>query len=153
MPDLERVARSLYTLLKPGGVMVVHEPNAEWFYEQSKLLRGVMRIIYAPLRIKNRHRVSALRAPWEQVPHSPHHEDIAVNELLTILKQAGFEVEKLVFKNTFMRVFEGMLFRESVFDRKLYKVLRWFDQHLWDRLAGKRAGCALIRLRKPRCTS
>ena len=153
MPDLERVARSLYALLKPGGVLLVHEPNEDWFYEKSKVLRGVMRLIYAPLRIKNSRRVQALREPWEKVPPSPYHEDVDISELLNILKQSGFEVEKLAFKNTIMRVFEGMLFRESAFDRRLCKTIRWLDQNFCDRFVGKRAGGALIRLRKPVLTT
>jgi len=148
MPDLDRVAQSLYMLLKPGGVMIVHEPNEEWFYEHSTLLRGVMRTLYAPLRIKNNRRVHDLRQPWKQVPPSPHHEDVAIDYLLDVLQKSGFVVETLQFKNTLMRVFEGMLFRDSSFDRWLYRTVRWLDENIFDRFAGKSAGATLLRLRK-----
>ncbi len=149
MPNLDRVANSLAALLRPGGTLIVHEPNEDWFYEHSTFLRGLMRLLYAPLRIKNSRRVRALRAPWASVPPSPHHDDVAVDELVASLQKAGFVLEQACFKNTLVRVLEGMLFRESAFDRALYRLVRWADKTMFDPLAGKRAGAALLRLRKP----
>lgn len=149
MPNLDRVAASLVKLLQPGGTLIVHEPNKDWFYEQSPFLRGIMRCFYAPLRIKNTLRVRALRAPWASIPPSPHHEDVASDELIRVLQNAGLVLEDARFKNTLMRVLEGMLFRDSAIDCRLYRIVRWFDSTIFDAMAGQRAGAALLRFRKP----
>ena len=149
MPDIEVVAEKLFFLLKPGGKLIVHEPNEDWFYEQSRLSRTVMRLCYSPLRIKNHSRIKALREPWKRVPPSPHHEDIHVEELITKLQQAGFKLVKTEYKNALMRVVEGMLFRNSSFDRKLYSFIRSIDRLLVDKLARNRGGAALLYLERP----
>jgi len=149
MPDIEIVAEKLFSLLKPGGKLIVHEPNEDWFYEQSKMWRALMKLFYAPLRIKNHSRVKALREPWEAVPPSPHHEDVHVDDLVATLQQAGFKLVNSAYKNTLMRVLEGMLFRDSGFDRQLYGLIRSIDRLLLDRLAGNRGGAALLYLQRP----
>lgn len=53
MPDIKMVAEKLFFLLKPGGRLIAHEPNEDWFYEQSRLWRTIMKLFYTPLRIKN----------------------------------------------------------------------------------------------------
>ena len=148
MPDIEIVAEKLFSLLKPGGKLIVHEPNEDWFYEQSRIWRAIMKLFYAPLRIKNHSRVKALREPWEVVPPSPHHEDIHVDDLIETLQKAGFRLVNKAYKNTIMRVLEGMLFRDSGFDRSLYGLIRSIDRLLVDRLAGIRGGAALLYLQK-----
>ena len=149
MPDKDVVSEKLFSLLKPGGKLIVHEPNEDWFYEQSKFWRAIMKLFYAPLRIKNHSRVKALREPWEAVPPSPHHEDIHVDGLVATPQRAGFELINTTYKNTLMRVMEGMLFRDSGFDRQLYRLVRFIDRFLADRVAGIRGGAALLVLEKP----
>jgi len=111
-------------------------------------LRGLTLVFYAPLRLKNARRIKALRAPWTSVPPSPHHEDAAVDVLIALLERTGFVLEQAYFKNTLMRVLEGMLFRDSALDRSLYRLVRWLDDKVFDPLADKRAGAALLRFRK-----
>lgn len=65
------------------------------------------------------------------------------------LEKARLVLEQARFKNTFMRVLEGMLFRESAFDCVLYRLVRWVDNTILDPLSGKRAGAALLLFRKP----
>ena len=149
MPDIDIVAEKLLLLLKPGGKLIVHEPNEDWFYERSKLWRVVMKFFYSPLRLKNHYRIKKLREPWELVPPSPHHEDIHVDDLIATLQQAGFKLVKTEYKNTLMRVLEGMLYRNSGFDRQLYRFIRSIDRLFLDRLAGARGGAALLCLQKP----
>lgn len=148
MPNLERVAGKLYELLAPGGTLIIHEPNEDWFYESSSVLRGLTRVLYAPLRAKNARRVNALRKPWKDIPASPHHEDIPIDDLIAAIKQSGLTVERIQFGNTLMRVLEGMLFRESKLDQRIYKGVKVLDRLLLDRIATRRAGSALVCLRR-----
>ena len=149
MPDLKFVANKLFSLLNPGGKLIVHEPNKDWFYGRYTLWRVLMRTFYAPLRIKNHFRVKKLREPWKMVPPSPHHEDVRTVDLVTTLQCAGFQSLNVTYKNTLMRVLEGMLFRDSVFDRLLYRFVRSFDQSFLDRLAIDRGGAVLLCFQKP----
>lgn len=147
MPDLDRVAHALFSLMKPDGVLVVLEPNAQWWYKTCPFARLVTRLIYAPLRIKNYKRIKRLRAPWENIPESPHHKDIVFEELDKHLSAAGFRLEYVAYKNGLMRVFEGMLFRESFVDRVLYRLVRFLDSHMFDRLIGQRSASIIARFR------
>lgn len=149
MPDLNKVAGKLFSLLKPQGWLVLHEPNENWFYGQSRLWRVALQMLYTPLRIKNHLHIKALHTPWKAVPPSPYHEDIAIDELNSTLEKVGFMLVKTEYKNTLMRVIEGMLFRSSIIDRLLYRLIRFMDRNLFDLIAGNRAGCALVCLRKP----
>lgn len=148
MPDLARVVSSLRELLTPGGLLIVHEPNEDWYYEHHALLRALTRIAYTPVRLKNWARVRDLRRLWAEVPPSPHHEDIAIDELLRTLRAGGFEVEDARFGDTLTRAFEGMLFRASPVDQAIYRSVRWLDRACLDAVARQRAGSALLRLRK-----
>jgi len=148
MPNLGKVAARLHDLLAPGGTLIIHEPNEDWYYESSPVLRGLTRVLYTPLRVKNARRVRALRQPWKDIPASPHHEDIPIDELIAAIKPSGLTVERIQFGNTLMRVLEGMLFRESELDQKIYKVVRALDRSLLDRIASRRAGSAMVCLRR-----
>lgn len=149
MPDLDVVVSELYSLLKPGGVMLVHEPNEDWFYGRSGVLRFLARLCYAPLRIKNHYAIKDLRAPWQGIPESPHHADVSMDVLRNRLKRAGFIEENIFFKNTLMRIFEGMLFRTKLLDRGTYWLIRKLDQAIVDPLAIHHAGAALMVFKKP----
>ncbi|MGL4860548.1 MAG: class I SAM-dependent methyltransferase [Enterobacteriaceae bacterium] len=124
MPDLERVCEKLFLLLRPGGMLIIHEPNEDWWYENSIIMRVIVKLLYAQIRIKNWKKNKNLRAPWANIPQSPHHQDIAIDELINTLAKCGFSLVNIEYKNAFMRVFEGMLFKNSSIDRLLYKFIK-----------------------------
>lgn len=148
MPDLSTVAAKIVNLLEANGELIVHEPNKNWFYENNAFIRTFTRICYAPLRILNHNKVMELRRPWKNIPESPHHEDIDVPELIECMERAGLKLIEVKYKNTLMRVFEGMLFRGSVLDQFIYKMIRSADVLILDKISHRKAGAALLRFKK-----
>lgn len=149
IPDLDAAIHSLYDLLISGGVLIIDEPNADWFYLNNSALRWLSRCVYAPIRIKNDRRIERLRALWRDIPESPHHEDIDMQALMRALQSSGFVVEIIRYSCAFTRVVEGMLFRDSMLDRAVFRLVRWCDACILDPLAGRRAGACTLLVRKP----
>lgn len=129
IPDLALTFQSLKSLLNPAGEIILLEPNEKWYFEEFATKKRSL--AYLPVAIlhkfagyKNKEIINKNSQYDTPDTFNPFHRHLTVEEV-------EFSANlKTIYKKYFtyyLGLFESCLFKNSVIDRIIYKIISALD--------------------------
>lgn len=129
IPDLELTFESLRKLLKPSGEIVLLEPNEKWFFEDFASKRKSpaywpVALLHKYAGYKNKEIINKNKEYDTPDTFNPFHRHLTIEE---VRAAANMEVNYKKFFTFYMGLFESCLFKKSVVDKIIYRLISIFD--------------------------
>jgi 2-polyprenyl-3-methyl-5-hydroxy-6-metoxy-1,4-benzoquinol methylase len=129
IPDLQLTFQSLKALLNPGGEIVLLEPNEKWYFENFAAKKRSL--AYLPVALlhkfagyKNREIINKNSQYDTPDTFNPFHRHLTVEE---VESSANLKTIYKKYFTYYLGLFESCLFKNSVIDRIIYKVVSGLD--------------------------
>jgi ubiquinone/menaquinone biosynthesis C-methylase UbiE len=139
LPDKKLVGAKLREIVRPGGYVLVGEPNEDWLFQNVWLnrLARVLNPLWLWLWMWNRESFRQSKRTMHEIGESAFHEHLRADDVLKMMRE-GFRLVEYSTDFGVTRLFESVIVRAG----QSLSLVRWMDA--WMRSLAPQRGGKLI---------